>query len=234
LEDAGKKSEALRYFSNLSEKAQTALLKAEASVSYGLLLRSADSSKAVEAVEAMKRALEVPGTEARRGDLRLGILETLDSTGSYPKVIESFQSMESLLEGPYLARALEIAGTAHARMKQHAKALELFDRLLATAPDIASGSSVRYQRLICLYNLNAKDVLREIDAYMSSNPPPSDRVNALLMKAEVLRLRKDFAAAAGVYALVVNSKGVEANRWTDALLRWAQCAVGSGYAPQTI
>ncbi|MEK0447549.1 MAG: hypothetical protein RLZZ399_2870 [Verrucomicrobiota bacterium] len=234
LEDAGKKAEALRYFYTLSERAQTAVLKAESSVKYALLLRSAEPSKATEAVEAMERALKISGTERHRGDLRLGILETLDSTRSYPKVIESFQAMESTLEGPQLTSALEIVGRAHVRMKLHARALELFDRLLAMAPDIASGSSIRYQRLVCLYNLNAKDVLREIDTYISSNPPSADRVNALLMKAEVMRLREDFAGAAGAYSLVADSKGVESHLWRDALLRWAQCAVCSGDAPQTI
>lgn len=232
LEDAGRSSEALPKFTTLAEKAQNPAIRAESATRSALLLLKINEPK--KALVAMEAALAAPGTEQWHGLLQLGILRTSASLGMHKKTIDTFTTAEAQLEADQLPDVLVLVANAHKQLKEHQQALAILTKLLSVAPNSPAAATARYDRLVCLYNLESPQLAQEIDTFLAGNPAPADRDNATLMKAETLRLRKDFAAAGEAYASAVKSKELKPQRRIDALLRWAECAVSSGNAQQTL
>ncbi|MEI6715798.1 MAG: tetratricopeptide repeat protein [Verrucomicrobiota bacterium] len=232
LDEAGHSNDALARFTLLTETAQTPSIKAESLTRTALLLLKLNDSK--KALPALETALSASGTEEWHPLLRLGILQTHAASGQHQKVIETFKSIESQIAQEQLPDVLLLVANAHRQLKQHQEALAVFDKLIELAPKSDPARSCRFDRLICLYNLDTQKLPQEIDAFLADAPSPTDRDNALLMKAEFLRLRGNLTEAAEAYSKAVKSKELKPQRRIDALLRWSECTVRSGNTPQTI
>jgi len=225
LVDAGRPSEALPRFQKLETEAESAEIRAESVTRAALLILETDPKKALPALE---KALAFAGTEKWHGALRLGVLKSCFALGDNEKVVQAYAAAESAIDAVQLPEVQLLVGDAHRQLKHYAEASALYSKLIESAPQSSSAPAARYGRLVCYYSLERSDLPLQIDAFLSTSPRPQDRDNAQLMKAEVLRVRGDYAGSAAAYAQVVKSKELKTERRNDALMRWAECAVRTG------
>jgi tetratricopeptide (TPR) repeat protein len=230
--EAGRVAESLKRFEKLAAEASNPDIKAEAATRAALALTELPDHKA--ALVALEKAVQLPQTTKWHGILQLGILKMCVALGDNERVISAFHAAESAIDAAQLPDILMLVGSSHRALKQNEEAAVVFSKLLEVAPDSPLASTARYERLVCYYNLDRKDLTKEIDAFLASTPAPQEADNALLMKAETLRVRGDYSGAGAAYAQVTKSKQLKAERRNDALMRWAECAVRSQDAEGTI
>jgi tetratricopeptide (TPR) repeat protein len=148
--------------------------------------------------------------------------------------VSGFAEAEPFIEPANLPDALLLLANAQRQLKQFAPAVDTYSKVLTIAPDSSFAADARYWRLVCSYNLEVPHLPVEVDEFLASNPKPAERDNATLMKAEFLRLRKDYKSAAVAYSEAVKSKELKPERRSEALLRWSECSVLIGDPQQTI
>ncbi len=222
LLEANHGPEALPRFEKLAAEATSPEIRAEAVTRVALISLETDPKKALPSLE---KALAAEGTQQWHSLLQLGVLKACFALGDNEKVISAYAAAEAAIDPAQLPEVQLLVGDAHRQLKQYTEAAALYTKIIETAPESQSAGSAKYQRLVCYYNLDRKDLPQQIESFLQSKPKPADRDNAQLMKAEVLRVRNDYAGAGAAYAQVVKSKELKAERRPDALMRWAECAV---------
>lgn len=232
LKDAARDSEALPRFEKLSKEAVTPTIKMESFVRAAFI--KLEQNNAAAALPELEQSLAMPGTEPWHPSIRLGILRAQVSLGNAEKIVTGFAEAEKFIELAQLPDALVLLANAQRQLKQFAPAVDTYSRVITLAPDSSLAAEARYWRLVCSYNLELPHLPVEIDEFLASNPKPAERDNAILMKAEFLRLRKDYKSAAAAYGEAVKSKELKPERRSEALLRWSECSVLIGDAQQTI
>ncbi|RFC44279.1 MAG: Tetratricopeptide (TPR) repeat/Tetratricopeptide (TPR) repeat/TolA-binding protein [Verrucomicrobia bacterium] len=225
LLEANRASEARPRFEKLMTEAVSDEIKAECATRVALISLETDPKNALPDLE---KALAWKGTEPWHGQLRLGVLKAAFAMGENERVIGAYAAAEAAIEPQQLPEVQLLIGNAHKQLKQYTEAALMYSKLIDASPESPSAASARYERLTCFYNLDRKDLPQQIEAYLGTKPKPTDRDNALLMKAEVLRLRGDYAGAGSAYSQVARSKELKPDRRADALMRWAECAVRTG------
>jgi tetratricopeptide (TPR) repeat protein len=231
LAEAGLRPEARVRFQKLIADTTSDEVRAECVTQDALLLLEIDPKKALPSLE---KALSTKGTDEWHGLLKIGVLKASFASGEAQQVIAAYAGAEAALEPAQLAEVQLLVGNAYKQLKQYTEAAAMYTKLIESAPESAAAASARYERLKCFYNLDRKDLPQQIEAFLGGKPKAEDRDNAWLMKAEVLRIRGDFAGAGNAYNQVVRSKELKAERRADALMRWAECAVRTGDNPSTI
>jgi TolA-binding protein len=232
LQEAGRPGEALARFEKLSNEAGAAEIRAESTARTALLLLEANQpQKALKALEAALASKEIAQWHKV---LQLGVFKAHVALGNNQQIIDAYPAASASVEAPQLPELQLLAANAHKALKQHAEAVALYSQVVENAPDSLSAASARYDRLVCYYNLERPDLAQEIEAFLATKPKAQERDNALLMKAEWLRLKGDYAGAGGAYAQVVKSKDLKPDRRNDALMRWAECSVRTGDAESTV
>ena len=230
--EAGRTADSLQRFEKLAAEAVNPDIRAEAITRAALtLVELPDHAKALAALE---RALKIPETAKWHTILQLGILKTCMTLGDNERVITAYHAAEATIDAAQLPEIQLLVGNAHRALKQHTEAAALYSKLIDASPSSTMAATARYERLVCYYNLERKELPQDIDTFLATNPSPLEADNALLMKAETLRLRSDFPGAAAAYAQVTHSKQLKSERRNDALMRWAECSVRAGDAPGTI
>lgn len=231
LAEAGRGSEALPRFEKLAQEATAPQIQAEAVTRIALVTLEVTPKTALPALE---RALAFKGTQQWHPLLNLGVLKACVAMGDNTRVINAFAEAEAAIDPAQLPSVQLLVGDAHRQLKQFTEASELYTKLIDAAPDSQAAATARYQRLVCFYNLDRKDLPQQIESYLATKPKPADRDNAQLMKAEVLRVRGDYAGAGAAYGQVVKSKELKPDRRADALMRWAECSVRTSDNPSTL
>ena len=232
LKDAARDSEALPRFEKLAKEATAPSVKLESFVRAAFI--KLEQNNAAGALPDLEQALATPGTESWHPSIRLGILRAHVGLGNAEKIVSGFAEAEPFIEPANLPDALLLLANAQRQLKQFAPAVDTYSRVLTIAPDSGFAADARYWRLVCSYNLEVPHLPVEVDEFLASNPKPAERDNAILMKAEFLRLRKDYKSAAVAYSEAVKSKELKSERRSEALLRWSECSVLIGDPQQTI
>ena len=232
LKDAARDSEALPRFEKLAKEATAPSVKLESFVRAAFI--KLEQNNAAGALPDLEQALATPGTESWHPSIRLGILRAHVGLGNAEKIVSGFAEAEPFIEPANLPDALLLLANAQRQLKQFAPAVDTYSRVLTIAPDSSFAADARYWRLVCSYNLEVPHLPVEVDEFLASNPKPAERDNAILMKAEFLRLRKDYQNAALAYSEAVKSKELKSERRSEALLRWSECSVLIGDPQQTI
>jgi TolA-binding protein len=232
LKEAARDSEALPRFEKLSKEAVTPTIKLESFVRAAFI--KLEQNNAAAALPELEQSLATPGTEPWHPSIRLGILRAQVALGNAEKIVADFAEAEQFIEPAQLPDALVLLANAQRQLKQFAPAVDTYSRVITLAPESSIAAEARYWRLVCSYNLELPHLPVEIDEFLASNPKPAERDNAILMKAEFLRLRKDYKSAAAAYSEAVKSKELKPERRSEALLRWSECSVLVGDAQQTI
>ncbi len=231
-EAADRAENALTRWSKLSLEALDPEVKAEALVKAARLLK--DGGKNADAVAAFQKAIQLKDEKsaAWRAIARFGLVESHHKAGEWEKVIQSYQSTESVqLPEDQRPRLWLLVGDAYSKLKQFRRAIDLFLMIDQYYPESPENAEAGFRRLLCLNELKdptlptlAGDVIAKIRRIS----PDSDQIDrAQFITAEYYFVRQDYAEALRGYKAVRPDKLPE-NIRDELLFRRGWAAVEAG------
>lgn len=222
LTSSDKKEEALKQLDALQKETSKPALKAEALVRSGLL--RIELGAAEKGAADLNKALKIDEIGSYRPIAELGLLRVLYETGKYSELLTVYQDGTKDYPADLKPEVLLLVANAKRQMGDHTGANEIYQQLIKAAPDSAYAQDAAYQRLVSLYNLEDPTLVREIDAYLKSNPDSGKRDHVLLLKAETLFKQQKYAEAAPVYDAIEKGR-LPANMKAEAVFKLGWCAM---------
>lgn len=217
---SGRASEALKQYEALAKETDKPALRAESLVRAGLL--RIELREPGKAAADLKAALEMPEVEPWRDVARLGLLRILYESGKYKDLVAQYEAAPDGFSAESLAEVTLLAANSYRQVGQHAKAVELYERIVAANPGTVFAREARYQRLASLYAAKDPRVVAEADAYLANDPDPLQRDQVQLLKAEALYRSQDYAGAAKAYASV-DTRALTGTLQAEALFKLGWC-----------
>ncbi len=223
LKEAGKIPEALKQMLFLAKAAESDELKAEATVRSGLWqLELKQPAKAAETLEA---ALEMPGVGQWKEIAQLGLVRMFYDTGKYGQVIAGAEKKAEDFSAETKPEFLLLVANSQRQLGKFKDALVGYDQILKEFPTSSHSKEAAYERLVCLYNSEDPALVGAIDEYVAANPDAAKRDQVLLMKAEALFKKQDYAAAAPLYGAAEKSRGLPSALRAEALFKLGWCSM---------
>jgi len=229
LQKSGKLAEALELFEAVAQSQATPALRGEAALKAALTATKLGQNELAD--KYLKMIAITPGMEAFRSDAVVALMANSFSKKDYKGVMDAYRKsgvdvtdMAELPPGVQTAERddrkaerLMLAGRSCFQLKLPSEALRLFrqiERLLPAQEDLAFQAA--YYRLLCFYEIDGEHLSDQVDAflqiYKKSHADDSRIHTALLMKAESLFNRKDFAKAAPAYSEIDVTRISESTR----------------------
>lgn len=199
----GRKQEAFTAYEKLSNDADKAGMKAEATVKAAAL--AAELGRNDRAKELFEQALKMPAIGDWRGVARLGMLRLAYDSGDYKEAADVSDQDLRDLPPDSVPEALLISANARRQLGDVKKALELYDRITRDYASSDAAAQSRFQKLVCLEATGSGDLSKQVDDFLAVSTDPRERAQATLLKAELLFKAGNYAAAAPLYADVVKS-----------------------------
>jgi TolA-binding protein len=217
---AGLTDSAFRQLRGLAETAQTPPVRISAAVKAGLLaidLRDFESARPLLEMGAANQELANWRAAAQAGLVRLEY-----ESENYPAAAARAEEALPLLPAESQPDVLLLAANARRQMGEQARALTLYDRLVAEYPNSQAARDAGFHRLVSLVAQRDERAPGQIDAFLASTNDEEDRAKAALLKAELLFGQDRFAEAAELYRQASTARGTEKYR-SDALYKLAWC-----------
>ena len=217
---AGLTDGAFRQFSKLAGTAKNPAVRAGASVKAGLL--AIDAKDYTAARPLLESAAAMKELSAWRVAAGIGLLRLDYEEDNYAAVAARADQLINEASGGSRADILLLAANARRQLGEHAKALSLYDRLVAAYPDSAAAKEAGFHRLVSLVSQNDPRSEAQIDSFLANAANPADRARASLLKAEMLFERKDYENAEKLY--VTGTRDPDMGKYrADALYKLAWC-----------
>lgn len=226
LRDAGRTAEALKQVQSLAETTENPDLKAEATVRAGLWLLELNQPKKAE--ENLTNALQLPNIGKWKDVAQIGLVQMKFNDGKYQEIVDEFGSGGKEISADSRPQFLILVGNSFRQLGKMPEALKLYDQLVKEAPGSMYAKDAAYERLVCLYQTDAENLLKDIEQFLANNSDSTKRDQVLLMKAEQLFKKQDYAAAAPVYELVSRSRLLAGTFKAKALYKFAWCSLQKG------
>ena len=226
LKDAGRTAEALKQVQTLAQSTENPDLKAEATVRSGLWLLELNQPKKAE--EDLTNALQMPNIGRWKDVAQIGLVQMKYNDGKYQEIVDEFGSGTKEVSADSRPQFLVLVGNSFRQLGKIPEALKLYDQLVKEAPGSMYAKDAAYERLVCIYQTEGENLLREIDQFLANNGDSTKRDQVLLMKAEQLFKKQDYAAAAPVYEMVSRSRQLAGNYKAKALYKFAWCSLQKG------
>lgn len=221
LADAGRRADAVAQYDTLILETDKPALKAEATVRQGLLLQ--EMGKGEKAAAVLNRALKMPELGSWREVAEISLLRAAYNAQNYKQALDTYQSAGDSFSPEAKPEALLIAANSNRQLGRDKAARELYETIARDFPASNYAKDAQYYRLISLYNLNAPELLNEVDAYLGNYPETGAKRDQLtLLKAEALYKTKKYAAAAPLYASLDDSLLAPALK-AEALFKLGWC-----------
>ena len=224
--DAGRTPEALKQIQSLAETTENPDLKAEATVRMGLWLLELKQPKKAE--ENLTNALQMPNIGKWKDVAQIGLVQMKFNDGKYQEIVDEFGGGAKEITADSRPQFLVLVGNSFRQLGKIPEALKLYDQLMKEAPGSMYAKDAAYERLVCLYQTDAENLLKEIEHFLTNNSDSSMRDQALLMKAEQLFKKQDYAGAAPVYEAVSRSRLLAGNLKAKALYKFGWCSLQRG------
>ena len=148
--------------------------------------------------------------------------------GKYQEIVDEFGGGAKEISADSRPQFLVLVGNSFRQLEKIPEALKLYDQLMKEAPGSMYAKDAAYERLVCLYQTDGEHLLREIEQFLGSNSDSTKRDQVLLMKAEQLFKKQDYAAAAPVYETVSRSRLLAGNYKAKALYKFSWCSLQNG------
>jgi TolA-binding protein len=210
----------------LAQTTENPDLKAEATVRSGLW--QLELNQPEKAQEDLKRALEMPNIGKWKDVAQIGLVQMKYNESKYQEIVDEFGGGAKEISADSRPQFLVLVGNSFRQLGKIPEALKLYDQLIREAPGTMYGKDAAYERLVCLYQLDGENLLREIESFLGSHNDSTKRDQVLLMKAEQLFKKQDYAAAAPVYEVVSKSRQLAGNYKAKALYKFAWCSLQKG------
>src|SRR5690606_20309716 len=92
-------------------------------------------------------------------------------------------------------------------------------------PKSPQAKEAQYERLVCMYNADDKELVAAIDKFVADNPNAEKKEQVLLMKAEALFKKQDYAAAAPLYSQAEKARSLPSALRAEALFKLGWCSM---------
>lgn len=229
LQKAGKLEEALGLFEGVAQSQASPALRGEAALKAALTATKLGQTDLAE--KYLKLIAITPGMEAFRSDAVVALMANAFSKKDYRGVMDAYRKsgvdVTDLAELPpgvqtparddKQAERLMLAGRSCFQLKLPSDALRMFrqiERILPAQNDLAYQAA--YYRLLCFFEIDGAHLPDQVDAflqiYKKSHSTDARVHTALLMKAESLFGRKEYALAAPAYAEIDSTLISESTR----------------------
>ncbi|MEO7318433.1 MAG: tetratricopeptide repeat protein, partial [Chthoniobacteraceae bacterium] len=226
LRDAGRTAEALKQVQSLATTTENPDLKAEATVRAGLWLLELNQPKKAE--ENLSTALKMPNIGRWKDVAQIGLVQMKYNDGKYQEIVDEFGGGAKEVSADSRPQFLVLVGNSFRQLGKIPEALKLYDQLVKEAPGTMYAKDAAYERLVCLYQTDDENLLKDIEQFLANNSDSTKRDQVLLMKAEQFFKKQDYAAAAPVYELVSRSRQLAGNYKAKALYKFAWCNLQMG------
>lgn len=221
LADSGRRADAVAQFDMLILETDKPSLKAEATVREGLLLQ--EMGKGEKAAAVLNRALKMPELGSWKEVAEVSLLRAAYAGQSYKQVIDTYQASSQTFSNEARPEVLLIVANSNRQLGKDKAAKELYETIARDFPASTYAREAQYYRLISLYNMNAPELLTEVDAYLGQNSESGEKRDQLtLLKAEALYKAKKYAAAAPLYASLDDSM-LSSGLKAEALFKLGWC-----------
>jgi len=221
LREANRTAEALKHAQAIAQSTQNPELKAQATVYSGMWLIDVGQNEKAE--EMLKRAIEMPNVERWRDAAYFGLIQLEYNSQKYQSVIDRWTTGEKEFSAELRPQVMLTVAKAYRGLNKSDEAQQLFDQIVKEAPASTSAREAGYERLVALYRGESPELTEEIDKYLNSNPDEKSKDQVLLMKAEALFKRQDFAAAGAIYEGLSKSRHLNAQMKAEALAKLGWC-----------
>jgi tetratricopeptide (TPR) repeat protein len=236
-QELGRKEDALAAFKQIMETSKDPKAVGNAMLRSGLLLN--EMGKADEALQSFTKALATPELPAdQRGIAVFGLIQGNYVKEDYDGVIKTYTGHASVLPPADLqAKQLLIVGMAYKNKQEYHQAIEVFLLLEKECGEAPEAIEAGYQKLLCFYQLNDKDMPlfteRFEERYRPKFPNHEYLQMARLIRADWWFGKADYAKATEAFvgvdmnkvpdkvrASVIYKKGfaeAEAGKFSDAI-----------------
>jgi len=221
LVDCGRKTEAITQLDALSKETDKPNLKAEATVRQGLLLL--DMGKNEKAIESLTRALKMPEIGSWKEVAEVSMLRVLYNSQNYQQILDAYRDSDKQFSPEAQPEVLLIVANSDRQLGQDKAARALYEQIARDYPATSYAKDSQYYRIVTLYNVNAPELMAEVDTYLAQNPEANDkRDQIILLKAEALYKAKKYAEAAPLYATLDDSRLIPSLK-AEALFKLGWC-----------
>ncbi len=226
LKEGGRTTDALKQIQQLAKQTENAELKAEATVRTGMWQLYLEQP--AKAAESFREALKMPGIGRWKEVAQVGLLRMLYDSGKYKQLLDTYQAQAGDFSAETKPELLLLVANSQRQLGKHAEAREAYEQILKEYPSSVYAKEAAYERLVSLYNADDPNLLAEIDTYVAGDADADKRDQVLLMKAEALFKKQDYAAAAPLYAQVTKSRQLNGTLRAEALFRlgWSSMQIG--------
>lgn len=214
------KKEALKQYELLAKESAKPQMRAEALVKGGML--RLELKQIQQAKIDLEAALAIPEIGAIKEVAQIGVLKILFESESYKEFLAKYPPALEELSAEARPEILMLAATAHRQLSQNSLARDVYQRVSKEYPGTDYDNQARYELLLTLYNTNDPGVLEAAESYLASTSEGPKRDQVLLIKAETLFKKQDYAAALPVYQAVENSS-LAPRLKEEALFRLGWC-----------
>ncbi len=224
-----KPEEALQRFTALAKDAQTSSIKAEALFKTGLL--TSEKGDHAQAAEFFEKALAIEGAETWRPLAYYGAVRSLYEAEKYDAVVAAYK--EDLRDLPEESRAnlLLMVGNAHRHQQEFPKAIEIYSIIEKYFAESPEGQEAGYRKLLCFHDFKDPSLPDYVDYYVEQQRTVDPELvyldMALMLKAETLFARGEYARASAAYAQV-RPENIASELRPTLLYKWGWSLSESG------
>ena len=228
---ADKKAEGLTTFEAVAISTKDPEIVAEAYVKAASL--AAELHQNTKALALFDKAAKASESSEWQPTALIGAMRLRYQTGDYAGIAALGSGVLDKVPADTKPEVLQILATSQRQIGNNLQARQTYDLLLKDFPDSAPAREAPFQRLACLYALKDKNLVAEIDTFLSKTTDPKDRTQVLRLKAETLFKQGDYAGAGKVYSSLLE-KNLPAEQDADTLYKAAWCLAAVEKYPEAI
>lgn len=217
-----RKADALQQLNAIVKETSNPQLRAEAAVKAGLL--EIDLGKREEAAADLNKALEMPEIGPWRQVAQVGLLRVLYDAGKYKELLDAYETSPNNFPADIKPEVTLLAANSSRQLGKQDVAQRLYEQVIRENPGTTYAREAAYERLVSLYTLDDPNLIKEADAYLADDANTEKREQVILLKAESLYKRQDFAGAAPIYASLDRANLPRAFK-ADALFKLGWCSM---------
>lgn len=221
LKDSGRTQDAIRHMEVLASTTQNPEMRAEAVVRSGLWFQEVRQPERSEA--RLREAIELPGIGKWKDVAQIGLVRMHYDAGKYDQVLTDAGKLMPQVSNDAKSELLLLTANTNRQLKKFSEAASLYDQLIQEFPDSPQSKDAQYDRLVSLYYSDETQIVGDIDNFLATNPDSAKRDQALLMKAEVLFRKQDYAAAAPIYGQLDRARSLAPALKAEALFKLGFC-----------
>jgi TolA-binding protein len=220
LAGSDRKAEALKPLEAVAASTTNPQLKAEATVKAALL--RIDLNQPDKAAADLTLALKMPEIGPWKEVAQIGLLRVLYETGKYKPLIDEYNATANDYSAESKPEVMLLAANSYRQLGQLEPARQLYELAIHDYPGSVYAKEAQFERLVSLYTSNDPNIAKEVDDYLAQNQDPVKRDQVVLLKAEALYKRQDYAGAAPIYACIGSSRLMPAFK-AEALFKLGWC-----------